>query len=136
MAPPFIGTASPALPSLPSSLIAFHRFADTHRFAKPNDTRGLELMDHSAITLMRQHPDIILGFGQSDEYRYPYLSQANPSCAIPSIVDQFSSAQRHDAVQQTAIKNHVHFVFPFHSGIRDELAYILPREPPSLPTFL
>jgi tRNA(His) guanylyltransferase len=36
---------------------------------KPNDSRGLELMDHAAIKLMTEFPDIILGFGQSDEYR-------------------------------------------------------------------
>ncbi|KAH9981910.1 Thg1 C terminal domain-containing protein [Russula compacta] len=64
-------------PLLPGTFIllridgsSFHRFADTHRFAKPNDTRGLELMDHAAVALMRQHPDIILGFGQSDEYSF------------------------------------------------------------------
>ena len=52
-------------------ILAPHRFTDVHRFAKPNDSRGLELMDHAAISLMREYPDIVLGFGQSDEYRYP-----------------------------------------------------------------
>lgn len=28
-------------------------------------------MDQAAISLIREYPDIVLGFGQSDEYRYP-----------------------------------------------------------------
>jgi tRNA(His) 5'-end guanylyltransferase len=31
-------------------------------------------MDHAAVALMREFPEIILGFGQSDEYRYLYLA--------------------------------------------------------------
>jgi len=31
-------------------------------------------MDNAAVTLMEQHPDIVLAFGVSDEYRYRYLS--------------------------------------------------------------
>jgi tRNA(His) 5'-end guanylyltransferase len=49
---------------------------------KPNDHRGLELMDHAAIDLMREFPDIILGFGQSDEFRYVYLTPRNVNPAI------------------------------------------------------
>jgi len=37
---------------------------------KPNDHRGLELMDHAAVDLMREFPDIIIGFGQSDEFSF------------------------------------------------------------------
>jgi tRNA(His) guanylyltransferase len=46
------------------------RFSDVHHFAKPNDSRALELMDHAARSLMQAYPDIVLAFGQSDEYRY------------------------------------------------------------------
>jgi hypothetical protein len=43
-------------------------------------------MDHAAIDLMREFPDIILGFGQSDEFRYVYLipRHVNP-IHLPSV---------------------------------------------------
>ncbi|KAJ7735619.1 Thg1 C terminal domain-containing protein [Mycena maculata] len=49
---------------------SFHRFSDEHKFTKPNDTRALELMDHAAKDLMEQYPDIVLGFGESDEFSF------------------------------------------------------------------
>jgi tRNA(His) 5'-end guanylyltransferase len=44
-------------------------FSDEHEFAKPNDVRALQLMDHAATDLMEQYPDIVLAFGESDEFR-------------------------------------------------------------------
>lgn len=55
-----------------------YRFTEAHHFTKPNDHRGLELMDHAAICLMREFSDIVLGFGQSDEFRYVYLIRDTP----------------------------------------------------------
>ncbi|RDB25872.1 putative tRNA(His) guanylyltransferase [Hypsizygus marmoreus] len=49
---------------------SFHRFSDIHNFAKPNDLRALQLMDHAARDLMEEYPDIILGFGESDEFSF------------------------------------------------------------------
>ncbi len=31
-------------------------------------------MDHAAQSLMEEYPDIVLGFGESDEYRLPTLN--------------------------------------------------------------
>ena len=45
------------------------RFSYAHNFVKPNDKRALELMDYAALRLMEEYPDIVLGFGESDEYR-------------------------------------------------------------------
>ena len=45
------------------------RFSDAHNFVKPNDKRALELMDYAALRLMEEYPNIVLGFGESDEYR-------------------------------------------------------------------
>ena len=45
-------------------------FSDTHGFIKPNDERALQLMDHSARTVMDEYKDIVLAFGESDEFRY------------------------------------------------------------------
>ncbi|KAI0294888.1 Thg1 C terminal domain-containing protein [Multifurca ochricompacta] len=64
-------------PLLPGTFIllrldghSFHRFSDTHGFSKPNDSRALELMDHAARSLMEEYSDIVLGFGESDEYSF------------------------------------------------------------------
>jgi len=46
------------------------RFSDVHKFAKPNDVRALGLMDQAARDTMELYPDIILAFGESDEYRH------------------------------------------------------------------
>ena len=49
------------------------RFSEKHNFAKPNDVRALQLMDHAARDLMEEYPDIVLAFGESDEFRsVPY----------------------------------------------------------------
>ncbi|KAJ7190751.1 Thg1 C terminal domain-containing protein [Mycena pura] len=49
---------------------SFHRFSEMHGFSKPNDVRALALMDHAAGNLLEQHPDIVLAFGQSDEFSF------------------------------------------------------------------
>ncbi|KAK7461705.1 tRNA-His guanylyltransferase [Stygiomarasmius scandens] len=46
------------------------RFSDEHEFIKPNDLRALELMDRAAKALMEEYPDIVLAFGESDEYSF------------------------------------------------------------------
>ncbi len=50
-------------------LIKHFRFSEKHEFTKPNDVRALQLMDHAARDLMEEYPDIILAFGESDEFR-------------------------------------------------------------------
>lgn len=52
----------------------FDRFSDIHNFAKPNDLRALQLMDHAARNVMEEYPDIVLGFGESDEFRFVEMS--------------------------------------------------------------
>lgn len=49
------------------------RFTDAHGFAKPNDERGLKLMDHAAMDLMKEYKDVVLAFGESDEYRQVHI---------------------------------------------------------------
>ncbi|KAF9532690.1 Thg1 C terminal domain-containing protein [Crepidotus variabilis] len=49
---------------------SFHRFSDKHEFIKPNDVRALKLMDHAAKDIMEEYPDIVLAFGESDEYSF------------------------------------------------------------------
>lgn len=50
----------------------FSKFCDTHQFVKPNDVAALELMNRAAITVMEDFKEIILGFGQSDEYSFVF----------------------------------------------------------------
>ena len=45
-------------------------FSDEHGFKKPNDERALKLMDHAARDVMTEYKDILLAFGESDEFRY------------------------------------------------------------------
>ncbi|KAJ3534522.1 hypothetical protein NMY22_g6887 [Coprinellus aureogranulatus] len=49
---------------------SFHRFSDVHEFQKPNDLRALQLMDHAARSVMEEYHDIVLAFGESDEYSF------------------------------------------------------------------
>ena len=53
-----------------SSSAPHHRFSDSHAFEKPNDTRALRLMDRAARSVMDELSDVVLSFGESDEYRY------------------------------------------------------------------
>jgi tRNA(His) guanylyltransferase len=48
----------------------FHRFSQTHNFAKPNDRRAIDLMNRCAIEVMKDIKDIVLAYGQSDEYSF------------------------------------------------------------------
>ncbi|KAL7064621.1 hypothetical protein AAHC03_05729 [Spirometra sp. Aus1] len=50
----------------------FHKFADKHHFEKPNDARALGLAVAAARRVMRQHNDIVLAYGQSDEFSFVF----------------------------------------------------------------
>ncbi|CAG8574041.1 10583_t:CDS:10, partial [Diversispora eburnea] len=45
------------------------RFSDQHKFKKPNDRDALDLMNKCAVSVMNDIHDIVLAYGQSDEYR-------------------------------------------------------------------
>ncbi|KAG4301985.1 hypothetical protein PCANB_002148 [Pneumocystis canis] len=48
----------------------FCRFSSVHAFKKPNDTRSLNLMNDVASRVLQEFPDIILAYGNSDEYSF------------------------------------------------------------------
>lgn len=48
----------------------FHKFSDDHGFEKPNDMRALNLMNRCARAVMDDFNEIILSYGQSDEYSF------------------------------------------------------------------
>ncbi|OBZ91808.1 putative tRNA(His) guanylyltransferase [Choanephora cucurbitarum] len=55
----------------------FHRFSQTHNFAKPNDRRSIDLMNRCAIEVMKDIKDIVLAYGQSDEYSFVISKSSN-----------------------------------------------------------
>ncbi|KAI9566915.1 Thg1 C terminal domain-containing protein [Boletus coccyginus] len=56
---------------------SFHRFSEEHTFVKPNDERALQLMDHAAKDLMSEFKDIVLAFGESDEFSFLLRKSTN-----------------------------------------------------------
>ena len=50
----------------------FSKFSDEHKFRKPNDLSALELMNQAAVTVMENFKEIVLAFGQSDEYSFVF----------------------------------------------------------------
>ncbi|GFS31290.1 probable tRNA(His) guanylyltransferase [Trichonephila inaurata madagascariensis] len=53
----------------------FHKLSDTHKFVKPNDQRSLDLMNKAAKTVFKEIHDVILAYGQSDEYSFIFERQ-------------------------------------------------------------
>lgn len=51
---------------------AFHKFSQKHEFAKPNDERALNLMNRAAVAVMQEFKDIVISFGESDEYSFVF----------------------------------------------------------------
>jgi len=47
-----------------------NRFTSRYDFEKPNDKRGMDLMNAAAMAVMTELPDIVIGYGISDEYSY------------------------------------------------------------------
>lgn len=52
-----------------STDMAAGRLSAKYGLEKPNDRRALELMNAAAVALMKEMPDISLGYGISDEFR-------------------------------------------------------------------
>lgn len=48
----------------------FSKFTTKHSFAKPNDLRAINLMNAAALEVTRSLVDVVLAYGQSDEYSF------------------------------------------------------------------
>ncbi|KAM9129452.1 putative tRNA(His) guanylyltransferase isoform 3-T3 [Pangshura tecta] len=75
----------------------FHRFAEQHGFSKPNDDRALHLMTKCAQTVMQELEDIVMAYGQSDEYSFVFKKKSNwfkrrASKFMTHVVSQFASS--------------------------------------------
>lgn len=57
-----------------STIIAMFcfRFAEQHIFLKPNDNRAIGLMTRSARCVMAELEDIVIAYGQSDEFSFVF----------------------------------------------------------------
>lgn len=54
-----------------------NRFSAKYEFEKPNDRRALDLMNEAAKGVMTELPEIIIGYGISDEYRFVFPTKPN-----------------------------------------------------------
>lgn len=88
-------------PQIPN-VTGYNRFADDHAFVKPNDVRALELMDLAAWTVMREYPDVVLAYGQSDEYRYSISPEPSRESSHYHTT-QLLASKIYKAVQPTTI---------------------------------
>ena len=55
----------------------FSRFTSSHNFTKPNDIRALHLANHCARQVMNEFNDIILSYGESDEFSFVFRRECN-----------------------------------------------------------
>ncbi|RUS34220.1 Thg1 C terminal domain-containing protein [Jimgerdemannia flammicorona] len=55
----------------------FHKFATAHGFTKPNDRPGLDLMNACAVAVMKDIQDVVLAYGESDEYSFVLHRSSN-----------------------------------------------------------
>lgn len=55
---------------------AFTKFCENHGFMKPNDIRCIRLMTASALHVCQTFTEIILSYGQSDEYSFVFKKEA------------------------------------------------------------
>ncbi len=75
---------------------SFHRFTHEHNFAKPNDDRGLSLLNHCAQQVMENFKDIVVAYGQSDEYSFVFrrsctVYERRESKLVSNVVSLFTS---------------------------------------------
>ncbi|EEB09059.1 tRNA guanylyltransferase [Schizosaccharomyces japonicus yFS275] len=75
----------------------FHKFTEKHEFAKPNDSRCLELMNKAAEIVVSEFTDIVLAYGDSDEYSFVWckgtqLYERRESKLVSHVCSLFTSA--------------------------------------------
>lgn len=60
----------PLLTFTKRTIDVFDRFSKRQNFAKPNDRRAIDLMNAAAVEVVKQFTDIVIAYGQSDEYSF------------------------------------------------------------------
>ena len=75
----------------------FTKFCETHKLEKPNDIRLISLMNKCARHVMKEFNDIMLAYGQSDEFSFLFRKSTNlynrrSSKILSTLVSMFSTA--------------------------------------------
>ncbi|XP_017841503.2 probable tRNA(His) guanylyltransferase [Drosophila busckii] len=75
----------------------FHHFANTHKFEKPNDENALNVMNAAGIAVMQEFKDIVVAYGQSDEYSFVFrkdtmVYKRRASKLLTYVTSQFTSS--------------------------------------------
>ncbi|KAJ1838669.1 tRNA-histidine guanylyltransferase 1-like, partial [Coemansia sp. RSA 486] len=75
----------------------FTRFTSNHGFTKPNDVRALNLMNRAAKVVAESMVEIVIAYGQSDEYSFVFSKDAKAyerraSKLSTLLVSKFTSA--------------------------------------------
>ena len=73
------------------------RLSNHYSFQKPNDSRALDLMNAAATSVLGTLPDLILGYGVSDEYSFVFhksttLFERRVAKLVSTIVSTFTAA--------------------------------------------
>lgn len=55
----------------------FHKFSEHYTFDKPNDLGALTVMNQAATAIVTQYPDILMAYGDSDEYSFLLRKECN-----------------------------------------------------------
>ncbi|KAF2677784.1 Thg1-domain-containing protein [Lentithecium fluviatile CBS 122367] len=74
----------------------FTKFTTKYKFVKPNDRRALDLMNAAAEAVMKDLPDLVLAYGQSDEFSFVFhkdcmLFERRASKLTTTIVSTFTA---------------------------------------------
>lgn len=75
----------------------FTRFCELHKFEKPNDLKAIKLMNRAALEVCNSVSDVILAFGESDEYSFAFgrkcsLFGRRKEKIVSTVVSIFSAA--------------------------------------------
>lgn len=93
-------------------------------------------MDHAARDTMELYPDIVLAFGESDEYRHVYGHLVRCSFLTHLICCQFSFEEVDNYLQSSTLQNCFNAYITIYLILRFPLVKILPWNPTSVPSFL
>lgn len=74
----------------------FKKFVKEHKYEKPNDIKGINLMNECAIEILKKFDEIDLCYGHSDEYSFLFRKSCNlwnRRCdkILTSVVSSFTS---------------------------------------------
>jgi tRNA(His) guanylyltransferase len=75
----------------------FTKFCESVQMVKPNDIRGINLMNRAAVEVINNMKEIVIAYGQSDEYSFVFKRRAKvfdrrEDKILTTVVSLFSSA--------------------------------------------